>query len=77
MLAVAGLAQAMGIEPFSGWIPDRSGMKAMTALRCRVEICRARNIFFLSRSTKRCNSMIFSFYHLQIVLLTTANNKIH
>ena len=32
---------------------------------------------FLSRFTKRCNSIIFSFYHLQIVLLTTANNKIH
>ena len=22
MLAVAGLSQAMGVEPFSGWIPD-------------------------------------------------------
>ena len=38
---------------------------------------RARNKYSLSRFTKRCSSIIFSFYHLQIVLLTTANNKIH
>ena len=35
------------------------GMKARTVPRCRGEICRARNIFFLSRSTKRCNSVFF------------------
>ena len=45
------------------------------ALSCR--ICRARNIFFLSRSTKRCNTIFFSLCHLQIVLLTIANTKIH
>ena len=57
-----------------------SGMKVMTAPRCRAEICRTRNKFSLSRFTKRCNSIFFfvlSFYHLQIVLLTSANNKIH
>ena len=54
-----------------------SGMKAMTAPRCRAEICRATNKFSLSRFTKSCNSIVFSFYHLQIVFLTTANNKIH
>ena len=53
------------------------GMKAGTVPRCRVEICRARNIFFLSRSTKRCNTVFFSLCHLQIVLLTIANTKIH
>ena len=58
------------------------GMTARTVLRCRVEICRAeicraRNIFFLSRSTKRCNSVFSSLCHLQIVLLTIANTKIH
>ena len=52
-------------------------MKARTVPRCRAEICRARNIFFLSRSTKRCNSVFFSLCHLQIVLLTIANTKIH
>ena len=35
------------------------GMKARTVPHCRAEICRARNIFFLSRSTKRCNSVFF------------------
>ena len=35
------------------------GMKARTEPRCRAEICRARNKFFLSRSTKRCNSVFF------------------
>ena len=45
------------------------------ALPCR--ICRARNTFFLSRSTKRCNSIFFLLCHLQIVLLTIANTKIH
>ena len=35
------------------------GMKARTVPRCRAEICRAKNIFFLSRSTKRCSSVIF------------------
>ena len=45
------------------------GMKARTVPRCRAEICRARNIFFLSRSTKRCNFVFFSLCHLQIVLL--------
>ena len=35
------------------------GMKARTVPRCRAEICRARNILFLSRSTKRCNSVFF------------------
>ena len=35
------------------------GMKAGTVPRYRAEICRARNIFFLSRSTKRCNSVFF------------------
>ena len=54
-----------------------SGMKAMAAPRYRAEICRARNKFSLSRFTKRCISMIFSFYRLQIVLLTTVNNKIY
>ena len=49
----------------------------MTVPRYRTEICRARNIFFLSRSTKRCNSIFFSLCHLQIVLLTIANTKIH
>ena len=53
------------------------GMKARTVPRCRAEICRARYIFFLSRSTKRCNSVFFSLCHLQIVLLTIANTKIH
>ena len=53
------------------------GMKARTVPRCRSAICRARNIFFLSRSTKRCNSVFFSLCHLQIVLLTIANTKIH
>ena len=53
------------------------GMKARTVPRYRAEICRARNIFFLSRSTKRCNSVFFSLCHLQIVLLTIANTKIH
>ena len=53
------------------------GMKARTVPRCRAEICRARNIFFLSRSTKRGNSVFFSLCHLQIVLLTIANTKIH
>ena len=48
------------------------GMKARTVPRCRV-----RNIFFLSRSAKRCNSVFFSLCHLQIVLLTIANIKIH
>ena len=36
-----------------------TGMKAGTVPRCRAEICRARNIFFLSRSTKRCDSVFF------------------
>ena len=53
------------------------GMKAGTVPRCRAEICRARNIFFLSRSTKGCNSVFFSLCHLQIVLLTIANTKIY
>ena len=53
------------------------GMKARTVPRCRSEICRARNIFFLSRSTKRCNSVFLALCHLQIVLLTFANTKIH
>ena len=53
------------------------GMKARTVPRCRAEICRARNIFFLSRSTLRCNSVFFSLCHLQIVLLTIANTNIH
>ena len=44
------------------------GMKARTVPRCRSEICRARNIVFLSRSTKRCNSVFFSLCQLQIVL---------
>ena len=35
------------------------GMKTGTVPRCRAEICRARNIFFLSRSTKRCNSVFY------------------
>ena len=35
------------------------GMKARTVPRCRAEICSARNIFFLSRSTMRCNSVFF------------------
>ena len=48
------------------------GMKARTVPRCR-----ARNLFFLSQSTKRCNSVFFSLCHLQIVLLTIANTKIH
>ena len=48
------------------------GMKARTVPRCR-----ARNIIFLSRSTKRCNSVFFSLCHLQIVLLTIANAKMH
>ena len=43
--------------------------------RGRAEICRARNIFFPSRSTKRYNSNFFSLYQLQIVLLTIANKK--
>ena len=51
------------------------GMKARTVPRFRAEICRARNIFFLSRSTKRCNSVFFSLCHLQIVLLTIAIYK--
>ena len=51
------------------------GMKARTVPRCRAEICCARNKFFLSRSTKRCNSVFFSLCHLQIVLLTIANTK--
>ena len=51
------------------------GMKARTVPRCRAEICRARNIFFLSRSTKRYNFVFFSLCHLQIVLLTIANTK--
>ena len=59
------------------WTQNGSGMKAMTAPRLCAEICRARNIFFLSRSTKRCNSIFFSLYHLQIVLLTIAYTKIH
>ena len=58
------------------------GIKARTVPRCRAEICRAeicraRNIFFLSQSTKRCNSVFFSLCHLQIVLLTIDNTKIH
>ena len=44
------------------------GIKAGTVPRCRAEISRARNIFFLSRSTKRCNS-VFSLCHLQIVFI--------
>ena len=51
------------------------GMKAGTVPRCRAEIRRARNIFFLSRSTRI--SVFFSLCHLQIVLLTIANTKIH
>ena len=41
----------------------------------RAENCRARNIFFPSRSTKRYNSKFFSLYQLQIVLLTIANKN--
>ena len=52
------------------------GMKAKTVLRRRAEICRARNILFISRNTKRCNSVFFLLCHLQIVLLTIANTKI-
>ena len=52
-------------------------MKAMTTPRCRAEICHVRNIFFLSRSTKRCNSIFCLLYHLQIVLLTFVYTKIH
>ena len=64
--------QIRKINPISGWVWKPWPCRAATA-----EICRARNIFFLSRSTKRCNSIFFSLYHLQIVLLTIANTKIH
>ena len=46
------------------------GMKAGTVPRYRAEICYARNIFFLSRSTKRCNSVFF-------FALSSANNIIN
>ena len=52
-------------------------MKAMTAPRCRAEIWHTRNNFSLSQITKRCNSIIFSLYHLQIVLLTIESKKLH
>ena len=47
------------------------GMKAGTVPRRRAKICRARNIFFLSRSTKRCNSVFF------FVALSSANSIIN
>ena len=52
-------------------------MKAMTGPRCRAEIWCARNNFSLSQITKTCNSIIFSLYHLQIVLLTIESKKLH
>ena len=64
---------AIGVKS-SKW----SGMKAMTAPRQEArprQKCRARNIFFPSRSTKRYNSKFFSLYQLQIVLLTIAYKK--
>ena len=54
-----------------------SGMKAMTAQRCRAEIFRVRNIFFFPEALRGVKSYFFSLYHLQIVLLTNANTKIH
>ena len=51
------------------------GMKARTVPRCRAEICRARNIFFLSRSTKRCNSVFFSLCHLAISIINNCKYK--
>ena len=71
---LAGINQDRSILPSSVY-GSGSGMKAMTAPRGRAENCRARNLFFPSRSTKRYNSKFFSLYQLQIVLLTIANRK--
>ena len=52
------------------------GVKARTVPRCRVEIFRARNVFSFPEAL-RGEFRIFSLCHLQIVLFTIANTKIH
>ena len=53
------------------------GMKAGTMPRCRAEICRAKNNIFFPEALRGVIPYFFSLCHLQIVLLTIANTKIH